>query len=255
MRKLNTSYIQRHCGVTACVFEEVDSTNAVLKEYARQGAPALTCVVAAAQSAGRGRGAHTFFSPKGSGVYFSILLRPQSGFAPADITATAAVAACDAIEQLSGARPQIKWLNDIYVNGKKVAGILCEAVSDEKGTAVILGVGVNLLPPEGGFPAEIAMRAGAVLEKSRERFLREKMVISFFRCMERRLRDPSQVYSAYRAALLVLGKEVTYRGERAVASDLLPDFRLVLKMQDGRAAFLDSGEISLDFGESVQDSI
>ena len=252
MQKLSASYIQRHCGPTACVFEEVDSTNAVLKEYARQGAPAFTAVVAAAQSAGRGRGDHAFFSPKGTGVYFSILLRPESGFAPADITATAAVAACDAIEQIAGERPQIKWLNDVYVKGKKVAGILAEAVATEGGTAVVLGVGVNLLAPKEGFPPEIAARAGAVLEKSRQRFLRERTVVAFFQCLEKRLRDSSHVYAAYRQGLFVLGREVCYRGERAVVRDVLPDFRLVISMQDGRTLYLDSGEISLDFGDLAQ---
>ena len=161
--KLCTSYIQRHLGQTACVFEEVTSTNAVLKEYAKQGAPTHTCVVAAAQSAGRGRGTHTFYSPAATGIYFSMLLRPTRGFAPADITATAAVAACEAIEELADVKAEIKWLNDIYISGKKVAGILAECFFEGDAPTVILGIGVNLLPPADGFPQEIASRACAVL--------------------------------------------------------------------------------------------
>ncbi|MBE6630621.1 MAG: biotin--[acetyl-CoA-carboxylase] ligase [Ruminococcaceae bacterium] len=252
MRRLNTSYIQRHCGVSACVFEEVTSTNAILKEYAKQGAPALSMVVAAAQSAGRGRGEHTFFSPKGSGIYLSVLLHPEGGFAPADITAAAAVAACDAVQSVCGLRPDIKWMNDLYVRGKKVAGILCEAVTLPERTAVIVGIGINLLPPEGGFPAEIAARAGAVLENSRVRFLREKVAIAFFRALEARVKNQGSVYAAYRQGLFVLGMEVTYEGKTATVSDLLPDFRLELTFADGEKRFLHSGEISLPLGKSAQ---
>lgn len=245
MQKLCTSYIQRHCGQTACVFEEVSSTNAVLKEYARQNAPEWTMAVAAAQSAGRGRGEHTFFSPKGTGVYFSILLRPDRGFSPADITATAAVAACEAIEALADVKSEIKWLNDIYVNGKKVAGILAECITHEDAPAVILGVGVNLLPPKGGFPEEFASRAGAVTEKSKQRFLRERMAIGFFQRFEKHYRGATSVYAAYRERLFVLGTRVVFEGRTATVRDLLPDFRLELELEDGSMRRLDSGEISL----------
>lgn len=245
MQKLCASYIQRHCGQTACVFQSVSSTNAVLKEYAKQGAPAFTVVAAAAQSAGRGRGDHSFYSPAGTGVYFSILLRPPRGFSPADITATAALAACEAIEELSGVHAEIKWLNDIYVKGKKVAGILAECFFEGDAPVVVLGVGVNLLPPKNGFPAEIAARAGAVMEKSRRRFLRERTVIAFFRHLERHLQSPADVYAAYRRRLFVLGRRVVFRGKTGTVRDLLPDFCLELLMEDGTLCRLDSGEISL----------
>lgn len=252
MTKLCASYIQRHLGQTACVFEEISSTNAVLKEYAKQGAPAFTCVVAAAQSAGRGRGDHTFYSPKGTGIYFSILLRPARGFSPADITATAAVAACEAIEELTGVAAEIKWLNDIYVNGKKVAGILAECFFEADAPTVVLGIGVNLLPPKGGFPVQIADRAGAVLEKSKARFLRERAVIGFFRQLEKHLHNTASVYSAYRQRSFLLGKCVTWEGETATVRDLLPDFRLDLELADGTHRYLDSGEVSLSDDKIVQ---
>ena len=254
MSKLCTSYIQRHCGQTACVFEELPSTNTVLKEYAKQGAPEMTSVIAASQTGGRGRGDHTFFSPKGSGVYFSILLRPARGFSPADITATAAVAACEAIEDLAGVRAEIKWLNDIYIGGKKVAGILAECFFEGDAPVVILGVGINLLPPAGGFPAEIASRAGAVLEKSRQRFLRERAMIAFFQRFERLYRSGGSVYASYRQRLFVLGKPVVFEGKRATARDILPDFRLELAFEDGTHRYLDSGEVSLPDANIVQQS-
>lgn len=246
------SYIQRHLGHTACVFEDVPSTNATLKAYAKQGAPTFSCVIAAAQSAGRGRGEHSFYSPKGTGVYFSILLRPDRGFLPADITATAAVAACEAIEELADVRAEIKWLNDIYVNGKKVAGILAECFFQGDEPTVILGIGINLLPPKEGFPQEIVNRAGTVLEKSRKRFLRERMVIGFFKRLEKHLRGAQGVYAAYRARLFVLSKRVTWEGKVATVCDILPDFRLDLEFSDGTHRYLDSGEISLSDDKIVQ---
>ena len=252
MSKLCTSYIQRHLGQTACVFEEVTSTNAILKEYAKQGAPAFTCVVAAAQSAGRGRGDHTFYSPKGTGVYFSVLLRPARGFAPADITATAAVAACEAIESIADVRAEIKWLNDIYIGGKKVAGILAECVFAGDSPAVILGIGVNLLPPKQGFPQEIASRAGTVLEGGKQRFLRERAVIALFQHLEKQLRHTAGVYSAYRQRSFLLGKQVMFEGMRATVRDILPDFRLALTLADGTERLLDSGEVSLSDDKIVQ---
>ena len=202
-------------------------------------------VVAAAQSAGRGRGDHTFYSPAGTGIYFSILLRPARGFSPADITATAALAACEAIEQLADVNAEIKWLNDIYVKGKKVAGILAECIFVGDVPAVILGIGVNLLPPAEGFPPEIATRAGAVMEKSKQRFLREQMAIFFFQKLEKRLRNTADVYAAYRQRLFVLGKRVTFGGVPATVRDLLPDFRLEIELENGEIRRLDSGEISL----------
>lgn len=247
-----TSYIQRRCGQTACVFEDIPSTNAVVKAYARQGAPAFTMAVAAAQSAGRGRGDHTFFSPKGTGVYLSILLRPTRSFAPADVTATAAVAACNAIQAVCGVYAEIKWLNDIYVGGKKVAGILAECVWVDEMPAVVLGFGVNLLPPKEGFPPEIATRAGAVLKKSRMRFLRERMAIAFFGEFEKLYRNATNVYAAYRERSFLLGKRVLFAGQEATVRDLLPDFRLELELASGEIKRLDSGEISLPDNKIIQ---
>ena len=243
--KLNASYIQRHCGDTACVFEEVTSTNEIIKAYGRQGAPAWTMAVAAAQTAGRGRGDHSFYSPAETGVYLSVLLRPHEAFAPADMTATAAVAAVDAMKELGADGLGIKWMNDVYRDGKKVAGILAECVEDATGRFVVLGIGVNLLPPREGFPEELTHRAGSLMESTRDRFLREKMTIGFFRHLEKRLQNSSGVYAAYRQHLFLLGQSVRYAGDTVTVTDLLPDFRLEVTLPDGTVKYLDSGEVSL----------
>ena len=144
-------------GPTEGVFlQETDSTNRVAKELARQGAKHGTAVLARRQSAGRGRMERSFFSPEG-GLVLSVILRPD--VPPEDLplmTPMAATAVWKAVESLTGIRLGIKWVNDLYLEGKKVCGILCEGAGD----AVVVGIGLNLQEPEGGFPPEI--NAGAL---------------------------------------------------------------------------------------------
>lgn len=135
---------------------ETDSTNRVAKELARQGAAHGTAVLAERQTAGRGRMDRRFFSPEG-GMYLSVILRPD--LPPEDlslVTPMAAAAVWKAVEKRTGIRLGIKWVNDLYLEGKKVCGILCECA----GEAVIVGVGLNLKEPEGGFPP--GLNAGAL---------------------------------------------------------------------------------------------
>ena len=133
------------------ILRETDSTNRVAKELARQGAPHGSRVEAERQTAGRGRLDHSFFSPQG-GVYLSVILRPD---VPREdralITPMAAVAVRQAVNSITDIELGIKWVNDLYLGDKKVGGILCEAVGD----AVIVGVGLNVWEPEGGFPPEL----------------------------------------------------------------------------------------------------
>lgn len=129
------------------VFDEVTSTNSVIKEMIAKGAPAGTAVVAWKQTEGRGRLGRTFVSPKG-GVYLSMLLPFDDTMT---ITAKAAVAVRRAIEYTTDVNTGIKWVNDIICKGKKVAGILAEAA----GQFVIIGVGINLCTRIKDFPPEL----------------------------------------------------------------------------------------------------
>lgn len=247
--RLNASYIQRKCGITSFCFREITSTNEIIKQYARQNAPEFTMLVAESQSAGKGRGEHSFFSPLGCGVYISILLRGAAReFTAGEITAAAGVAACEAIEACSGGECQIKWMNDVYINGKKVAGILAEAGTDEKGERyTVVGVGFNISVPNEGYPKEFAARADAIYHDRVPKFAREKLAIAFFKRLTKRL-EPGQggaVYRAYRQRLFVLGRTVVFEGREAVATELSEDFRLELTFADGERLLLDSREISL----------
>ncbi len=151
------------------------STNTLLKEMAEKGATEGTVLTADTQTAGRGRLDRSFYSPE-SGLYMSILLRPSERNAvlgaegALHITTAAAVAVCRAIETVSGVKCGIKWVNDIYADGKKLCGILVEgALIPGKAELdyAVLGIGVNIEAPKNGFPEEIRNVAGAIYEYGR----------------------------------------------------------------------------------------
>lgn len=238
------------------VKQKVTSTNAVLKQAAADGAREGTVIVAAEQTAGRGRFARSFFSPGDSGVYFSILLRPQvTADAAVLITTAAAVAVAEAAEALSGRKADIKWVNDVLIDNKKICGILTEAALNlESGTLdyAVLGIGVNVYEPEGGFPKEIKDKAGAVFE-NRGNDLRSRLaaeIISRFLGYYDCLSDKTFLAS-YRRRCIVLNREITVisgstsRNARALGID--DRCRLHVKYADDTEDYLSSGEISIRY--------
>lgn len=234
----------------ARVFDCVDSTNTVLAQLARGGAPEFTAVIAGAQTAGRGRGDHRFFSPAGCGVYFSLLLRPR--FPPETaarlITPASAVAAARSIERVSGGTAGIKWVNDVFVRGRKACGILTEAAPDENGGLawVIPGIGINVQPPPGGYPSEIESVAGAVFrdcapEDAAARLAVETLdeLIELYRAM------PAQdFYEEYAERMILTGKRITlHGGAQGIVKGVDGCFRLLVHCDDGRELTVDSGEV------------
>ena len=140
---------------------EVDSTNVYAKKLLKEGREPSFLVMAESQTMGRGRLGKHFFSPKG-GLYMSLALK--YGGSEEQITLAAAVAVCRILERYCGVRPHVKWVNDLLVDGKKVCGILCEAVCGQDGSigAVIVGVGVNTQGEGYVFPNELKDTAGTV---------------------------------------------------------------------------------------------
>lgn len=186
MNGLDEKEIARLCAEKGCRYTihtaaETGSTNDELKALAAKGAPDGYAFIAGSQTAGRGRAGHSFFSP-GSGVYLSVLLRPDT---PPEqtlhLTAAAGCAVCRAVEALTDLKAQIKWVNDVYIGGKKVCGILTESsIIGGKTAWAVVGIGVNITEPQGGFPAEIKDRAAALFPADgglpplfRERFAAE----------------------------------------------------------------------------------
>jgi len=236
---------------TLDVRDHADSTNSLLKQMTQYDEGYI--LIADSQSAGRGRLGRSFYSPPGSGVYFSVLLKPKT---PADngfITAAAAVAACDAISSVFGAQAGIKWVNDIYTDGRKVCGILAESALSSCSDIplyVILGVGINVYMPEGGFPAGISEIAGALSDKP-ERDGRNSLISFFINRFFELYRgfDKNVILEAYREREIVTGKKITVLsgGNRreALAVGIDGSCGLIVEYPDGSAETLVSGEVSI----------
>lgn len=241
-------------GLTIEVRDVVTSTNDPLRLMAEAGAAEGQVMVAVEQTAGRGRRDHSFFSPAGSGLYISVLLRPDLAAQDAlSLTTCAAVAVALAIEACAGVDAEIKWVNDVFCKGKKVCGILTEAAMDLESGGMqyaIVGIGVNLFPPEGGFPPELADHVGAVFAARPEGLecrsqLAGSILNHFFAFYPHIQTRP--FFEAYRKRSFVLGKQVEIverdQTRTALALDLDPDFSLRVREADGTVRSLFSGEV------------
>lgn len=237
------------------VLPTAESTNTLVRQKAAQGGKEGYTVISNEQTGGRGRYGRRFFSPDKTGIYLSILLRPAVPSSEAlNITTMAAVAMCQAIEEVSQETPQIKWVNDIYIRGKKVCGILTEAALDlESGMLeyAVLGVGLNVYTPQGGFPEEIRDTAGAVFsapgEDAKNR-LAAAFLNHFMSCYH--AKNPGEYIAEYRRRNLVIGKKavVTRNGipQEVDICGIDDACRLIVRYDDGEIAHLSCGEIQLD---------
>ena len=246
---LNAEEILRLCKTKIKVFylDSVDSTNNYAKKQIAQGEKDIFLVAAAEQTAGRGRQGKAFFSPKGTGIYMSLVVHPDAPLQSAvSATTAAAVAVCRAIEKISDKQPGIKWVNDVYLDGKKICGILTEAVSDfESATvsSVIIGIGINISTAQ--FPADVENggslgpgigRAKLIAAVSDELL---KTIIS----------DYNDFIAYYRSRSIVIGKEIRFlengvwQTAKAEGVDSRGGLEIVLK--DGVRRTLRSGEISI----------
>ena len=243
------------------VLPTAPSTNALVREKANQGRPEGCVIVACEQTDGRGRYGRQFFSPIDSGVYLSLLLRPTA-YSPQQatcLTAAAAAAMGQAIEAVTGQQPGIKGVNDIFLHGKKVCGILTEAaVGLETGALdyMVLGAGVNLYPPVKGFPEEIQPIAGSVLERSCPE-AKNRLVGEFLnRFWDFYTHPECRTYlEDYRSRSLAIGQNVTVlsagRAVSAYAYGIDDDFRLLVRYENGDTEALSYGEIRIQLAESA----
>lgn len=222
--------------------DTVDSTNLRVKEAARSGAIHPPFLLAAdGQTAGRGRLGRAFVSPEGTGLYMSLLAEMPPEADPGRITVLAAVAVCRAIEEMTDLKPRIKWVNDLFVRGRKVCGILAERIE----AGVVIGIGVNVLTPPGGFPPS-AGAAGALdvpLDRSE---LAGRIAAHLLSGLEN-FRDPA-IIEAYRARMLLIGREIAFtengRTKSARVTGVDADGGLLIEGADGPRT-LRTGEISL----------
>ena len=237
------------------IFSELDSTNRYLKELAKDGAKEGTVIIANKQSAGRGRLGRSFFSPEGTGIYMSILLRPNMELQKSvRITSMAAVAVARAIEKVSGIETKIKWVNDIFLNGKKVCGILTESgIHTTTGTLeyAVLGIGINVGNIQ--FPEELKEIATSICNECNHTVQREKLIAEILKELEAwysSLFDGSFLKESRKRSML-LGKDILVVGSgekdyKAKALDL-DDMGHLWIEKEGKKAMLHCGEVSVKF--------
>ena len=232
-------------------FESLDSTNEYCKRLAAKGAPEGTLVIANTQTGGKGRMGRSFYSPPGLGVYMSLLLRPDcKADGTQSLTAFTAVAVCRAIEKLTELTPEIKWVNDILLGGKKLCGILCESAVSENGVVyAVIGIGLNVITRAEDFPPSLRDTAGSVYSQSGKIVERGKLisaVISELDAMyDAWCADKTSYLEDYRSRCRMVGTYVSVGGRDAIVEGIEPDFGLRVRFLGGESEVLFSGEVSL----------
>ena len=232
-------------------YPEVDSTNTQAKRLIDGGEREAFLVTADRQTAGRGRQGKSFYSPAYTGIYMTLAVHPNTMLQNA-VTATtaAAVAVCRAIERLSDAKPQIKWVNDVYCDNRKICGILTEAITDfELGivTSVVVGIGINI--NTASFPEGVE-NAGALNISVKRAGLIGAVADELLDII---FGDYSDFIDYYRSHSMILNKNINYiqngRVTPAVAVAIDETGGLVVKNANGELKTLRSGEISIRWRE------
>ncbi len=231
-------------------YDRIDSTNSEARRLVNAGLREPILLTAEEQTGGRGRQGKSFYSPRGTGLYLTLVIHPQAP--PEDViftTTAAAVAVCRAIRRTTDATPEIKWVNDLYLGDKKCCGILAEALTDPGSGAVrslIIGVGVNLWTRD--FPDGLARTATSLHPALGGR---AQLAAAIARELLTVTADPADRswMADYRRWSMILGRDVWYwRGEEcrpARALAIEEDGGLLVEHPDGSRVLLQSGEISL----------
>ena len=226
-------------------FESLPSTNTELARMASEGAAEGVAILADEQTAGRGRLQREWLSPKGAGLYFSILLRP---LIPVDqwplITFMTALAVGDALQEAAGLRTDIKWPNDLLSGERKICGILAEAIETPAGRAVIVGIGINLTP--GAFP-----EATSVLEATGVQPDREAILAALLRALSRwysLLGEREKIVAAWSSrSSYATGRMVQVKnGDEAwqgTTCGVEPDGALRLRTSNGEVKLIRAGDV------------
>ncbi|WP_088007585.1 biotin--[acetyl-CoA-carboxylase] ligase [Indiicoccus explosivorum] len=249
---LDTRYIGRRIDY----HETVVSTQIIAHQLAQEGAPGGTAVLAESQSAGRGRLARPWDSAFGKGIWMSVILRPDVPPQKApQFTLVTAVAVVRAIEETTGLRPEIKWPNDILLNGRKCTGILTELQADmDRIHALIIGIGLNVNQERGDFAEEVQGIASSLRIGKGEAVSRQDLIRSIFRHLERYTelyisQGFTPLKSLWEGYSVTLGKRIRASSPREVleglAMGITPDGVLELKTDDGKIHQIYSADIEL----------
>lgn len=242
-------------GKNITVLDETDSTNNRAKELAAAGALHGTVIAAEAQSAGKGRLGRSFVSPSGTGLYMSAIIRPDFSIETAPlITSCAACAAAEAVEELCGCPVNIKWVNDLYMNGRKICGILTEASLSLENNSLdyaVIGIGINVHSVKGIFDSGLSAIATSIEDETGVRISRNRLCAAILSRLERQLTaiESRAFLSDYRRRELLTGNMITanvggeaFTGRAAAIDD---NANLVVELSDGTRKTLGSGEANL----------
>ena len=224
----------------------IDSTNTEARRMAAAGTAENTLIIARAQTAGRGRMGRSFYSPDGTGLYATLLYYPNRPISElGGLTCATALASALAIEQLCGAQPRIKWVNDLYLQNRKVCGILCESFGTDHGTAIAIGIGINLTTRD--FPAELGGIAGSLQAKIDPEALALCICEHLFPYLQSG--DNALWLPGYRARFLLtdMHVECITAGERfpATVRGIDDTGALLVHADDGTQRTLYAGEVSI----------
>lgn len=233
----------------------VTSTNDIAKDLAHRGAKEGTVVISQEQTAGKGRRGKNFYSPSASGVYMSIILRPKyNANQSLLITVASAVAVARTVEKNSGKEAKIKWVNDVFCNDKKVSGILTESSFNAKNGRIdfiVLGIGINIQEPKGGFPSELEDIAISMFEENVFSDVRSKIIAqvleefwSFYLNLEEKV-----FLQEYKDRSILIGRQIKIinqdKAQFATVLEIDDECRLKVKMQSDEIKVLSSGEVSI----------
>ena len=240
------------------IYKSVESTNIIARDIAINGAESGTVVLAEEQTKGYGRNGKSFFSPYGTGIYMSVILnlkKEKKLFNSSFITTAAAMAVSKSIEEISNENTQIKWVNDVFINEKKVCGILTEGAfsfEDGKLDYAVIGIGINVNFPKGGFPKELNNIAVSINSKNDTTNTKSDMRNILIAKILEKLYDyyfnDVAFYEEYKKRSLLIGKNVSVNinnKEHIVkVLDIDETFALIIEFHDGKIDRLISGSVN-----------
>ncbi|MBR3282455.1 MAG: biotin--[Ruminococcus sp.] len=249
--KLETESLGRNI----ILFDEIDSTNNEAKKIAAAGETHGTVVIADRQTMGKGRMGRSFVSPAGTGVYMSVIIRPDISVESAGlITSAAAVAAAEAVEKVCGQKIMIKWVNDLYLNDKKICGILTEASMGLEMKALdyaVIGIGINVRSIRGMFDEELSSRASSIEDETGVRSDRNVLCAEILNRLEFWLSsiERRDFLHEYRRREYLTGKLITANvGNSSIVGSAVGidnNANLMIELPGGEIKHLNSGEANL----------
>jgi len=241
---LDAKEIQAHIEqpVDVTVLETSVSTMKDAQLAVMDGKKSPLLIVADMQEAPRGRFNRPFFAAKQQGIYMSLLLEPKEQLQELpQYTILMAVAVAEAIDKVLGINSQIKWVNDIYVNHKKVVGILSEAMTDVETNSlkyIIIGMGINFSIPQEKYPEELQEKATSLFPDGEATITRNQLIITIWNRFFDLLADQEAYLDTYRKKSFVLGKKITFKRKE--------------QLYLGTAvAITDTGELVVDLGNET----